>query len=188
MKKLNSKALPQASKNQRKPTSKQITIALPENDPSKPAPLFYQYDSLLPSQPAYIQLDLTNGKVTLGLGNNDDESEALQEQLTYGVVQRYPIRNDLTHDQITQVVSELKNDMERVYQHSTIVFEEDYGTHVCKISDSQAQQSHSLLSEPKAGVHGAGLKRLAANDSTQRSERKSDCTENTTFMHQTPTM
>lgn len=179
MKKLNSKALPQASKNQRKPMSKQITIQLPDSDPSKPAPLFYQYDSLLPSQPAYIQLDLTNGKVTLGTGHNNNESEALQEQLTYGVVQRYPIRNDLTHDQIAQVISELKGDMERVYQHSAIVFEEDYGTHVCKINDPQALKSHSLLIEPKEGVHGAGLDTL---------ECKGDCVKYTTNLPPTPAM
>lgn len=150
--------------------SKQITIQLPDSDPKKPAPLLvnYKYQPDSQPQPAYIQLDLTNGKVIVEhnpfIGFLPDNKPFVPDNVHTGEWQQYPIRNDLTVDQIAEVINEIKDDLQYIYEHSEI---KEIVTFVIKTEvgfTDEAAQRNNALKNPVGGVHGNSMESLVVKD------------------------
>lgn len=141
--------------------NKQITIVLPEHNANEPAPLYCHYEGQTQAQRAFIELDLRDGRVTVDYDGNI--GGGIPEHVWNGVILRYPIRNDLTVDQIAEVIDELKDDIQYVYQHSATEFDGN-GNLIGRLTNGEAKNRNELLTNPVDGIHGQDLDALVITD------------------------
>jgi hypothetical protein len=83
-------------------------------------PLFAHYDGQSEPQPAFISLDLTTGEVDADYSG--ELGSARPADVFHGIKRRYPVRCDLTLDQVTTLLTDILPTLQRVLEGSEVVW------------------------------------------------------------------
>ena len=82
------------------------------------APLFAHYPGQIEPQPAFVTLDLRNGNVDADYSGG--VGPGMPADVWHGMVRRYPVRNDLSRDQVAQVIDGIKGTLQTIYDHGEV--------------------------------------------------------------------
>lgn len=108
--------------------------------PARTAPLFCQYDGQCQPQRAFIELDLSTGYVDADYSSQI--GSGVPVAVWRGVVLRWPIRRDLSTEQITKVIDGALPLLQQVLDGAEI--EADEGSWLGSLDESASVASHVL--------------------------------------------
>lgn len=97
--------------------TKPITISFDRYQDNE-APLFHRYPGQVNPQPAYVTLDLETGEVDAQASG--EVGNAMPADVWHGVVRRYPIRGDLTKDQVVEALEGIKGTLQTILDNSEV--------------------------------------------------------------------
>lgn len=103
---------------------KQIHYEKLEHNPNDPAPLYAHYQNQSSPQPAYLELDLRDGKVTADYSG--EAGNAMPAYVWSGVIRRYSVNPLLTAEQINEVVEEVKDSLQLIYENSEVGLDDNH--------------------------------------------------------------
>ncbi|KXS55418.1 MAG: hypothetical protein AWU57_197 [Marinobacter sp. T13-3] len=114
-------------------------------DANDPAPLHRHYQGQINPQPAFMTLDLSTGEVDAMVSG--EIGNGMPADVWHGVRRRYPIRGNLTNDQIVECLndSELKDALQTIYDNAEVVMQD---TNWVGKLNATAEQAEIDLPEP----------------------------------------
>lgn len=117
------------------------------------APLFAHYQGQVQPQPAYVSLDLNTGEIDADYSG--EIGNGMPADVWHGVVRRYKIAVDLTADQVTKLLDDIKPKLQRVLDGSEVVW--DGSNWVGELDEDAANAEDELNMVSPFGTEMGGL-------------------------------
>lgn len=107
---------------------------------SEHTPVFLHYSNQTEAQPAYITLDLNNGNVDATASG--EIGNGMPAEVWRGVIRRYPLRSDLTLEQVNDCINDVADTLRTIYAGSSV--EHDGSNWVGRLNEDAESAEESL--------------------------------------------